>query len=97
MHIKKLRYYDSIGILPPVYINKETGYRYYSISQIAIANAIEFCQELEIPLSDMKNFLDVENTSIDFEMLKNRGKEILQERIERLENAIKRIEALEGE
>ena len=28
--IETLRHYDRIGILKPEYINKKTGYRYYS-------------------------------------------------------------------
>ena len=34
VHIKSLRYYDKIGILPPAHVDRETGYRYYDFSQI---------------------------------------------------------------
>jgi MerR HTH family regulatory protein len=33
--IKTLRYYDERGLLSPVHIDPETGYRYYSASQIS--------------------------------------------------------------
>ena len=31
---KTLRYYDEIGLLKPVYINDENGYRYYKAEQL---------------------------------------------------------------
>lgn len=31
---KTLRYYDEIGLIKPVYVNDENGYRYYSTSQL---------------------------------------------------------------
>lgn len=33
--IKTLRYYDERGLLSPVHIDPETGYRYYSASQLS--------------------------------------------------------------
>lgn len=29
--LQTLRYYDKIGLFSPVHINRETGYRYYSL------------------------------------------------------------------
>ena len=43
VHIKALRYYDSIGILTPVYTDPESGYRYYALHQKAVVDAIQFC------------------------------------------------------
>lgn len=31
---KTLRYYDEIGLLKPIHVNGETGYRYYSVEQL---------------------------------------------------------------
>lgn len=31
---KTLRYYDEIGLIKPVYVNDENGYRYYSATQL---------------------------------------------------------------
>ena len=33
--IKTLRYYDERGLLSPVHVDPETGYRYYSASQLS--------------------------------------------------------------
>ena len=56
VHIKALRYYDSIGILTPVYTDPESGYRYYALHQKAVVDAIQFCVELGIPLKEFSNF-----------------------------------------
>ena len=31
---KTLRYYDQIGLLKPSYVSRESGYRYYEVSQL---------------------------------------------------------------
>lgn len=97
MSIKKLRYYYSIGILPPAQINQETGYRYYSISQLAIVTAIECCQEIGIPLKEMRTFLDVNNSSVDFKSLKEYGEIALEEKKRQLENSFHKIKYLHEE
>lgn len=50
VHIKSLRYYDSLGILRPAYVDPSSGYRYYSLQQIPVVDAIQLCVDLDIPL-----------------------------------------------
>ncbi|HEX4716528.1 MAG TPA: helix-turn-helix domain-containing protein [Ktedonobacteraceae bacterium] len=38
--IKTLRYYDEMGLLKPISIDCETGYRYYAVSQLSRLNRI---------------------------------------------------------
>ena len=38
--IRMLRYYDEIGLLRPVKIDPESGYRYYNENQLPIAGRI---------------------------------------------------------
>ena len=38
---KTLRYYDEIGLLKPVYINNENGYRYYNTEQLVTVLVIK--------------------------------------------------------
>ena len=40
-NIKSLRYYDQIGVLPPAFVDPDTGYRYYAFSQIHVVDAIQ--------------------------------------------------------
>lgn len=57
VHIKALRYYDSLGILTPAYVNPDSGYRYYSFCQKAVVDAIQFCVDLDIPLKHFHCFI----------------------------------------
>lgn len=41
VHIKSLRYYDSLGILRPAYVDPSSGYRYYNLQQIPVVGAIQ--------------------------------------------------------
>ena len=38
--VKALRFYEEQGLLMPVYINQENGYRYYALSQMAVIHQI---------------------------------------------------------
>ena len=38
--VKTLRFYEEQGLLPPAVINRETGYRYYTLSQMAVLHQI---------------------------------------------------------
>jgi DNA-binding transcriptional MerR regulator len=51
--ISMLRNYDKIGLLIPKYVDKINGYRYYSESQMVIANRIKILKELGLPLKEI--------------------------------------------
>lgn len=57
-----LRHYDRIGLLKPI-INKENGYRYYSIKEMEKLDLILDAKYLEIPLSNIKEA--IANDSIE--------------------------------
>lgn len=65
--IKSLRYYDEIGILRPALINPDTSYRYYTVEQLPVLDAVTACIELGIPLKELKNY--VRDNSLDYEQL----------------------------
>lgn len=52
-----LRYYDQIGLLNPLFYDEDNKYRYYSIEQCAVLDAIIHMQSLKLSLSQIKNFL----------------------------------------
>lgn len=56
--VKTLRYYDSEGILSPVYIDDFTGYRYYSASQLGDCYKIVALKALGFTLDEIKKFLN---------------------------------------
>ena len=85
---RTLRYYDEIGILPPVYVDPETKYRYYAISQLYIVEAIKFCVELDIPLRDFSKYLSPRKNRIYYSKLIEDGRKIAMEKINIIEERI---------
>ncbi|MED4582707.1 MerR family transcriptional regulator [Brevibacillus choshinensis] len=61
--IRTLRYYDDIELFKPAHVNDRSGYRYYSIEQFEQLNTILYLKALNIPLKNVKLFL--ENRDID--------------------------------
>lgn len=53
---KAMRYYEKLGILEPAYIDPETGYRYYSASQIVELDVITVALDIRMPLKDLARF-----------------------------------------
>lgn len=52
-----LRYYDKVGILSPVYVNPETGYRYYDVQQCLVFHMIQHHKALNMSLKEIKEIL----------------------------------------
>lgn len=52
-----LFHYDKIGLFSPE-IKLDNDYRYYSITQLDVFDVIWNLKELDMPLSDIKNYLD---------------------------------------
>ena len=52
-----LRHYEQEGILTPEYTDERTGYRYYSTRQFEVLNTIRYLRVLDIPLSEIGEFL----------------------------------------
>jgi DNA-binding transcriptional MerR regulator len=55
--IATLRYYDQCGLLKPLTIDPETGYRYYSLDQLPRLNRILALKELGFPLDQIAQIL----------------------------------------
>ena len=52
-----LRYYSSIDLLKPAYVNPDTGYRYYSDDQFHFIDRIRYLQKLGMSLDEIKDIL----------------------------------------
>lgn len=52
-----LRHYDKVGILSPVYVNPETGYRYYDVQQCLVFHMIQHHKALNMSLKEIKEIL----------------------------------------
>lgn len=101
--VKALRYYDDLGLLRPAHVDTETGYRYYSVSQLPRLHRILALRDLGFPLERIAQLLD-EGLTADalHEMLAQRQEEQekqVQEEVERLDRlkALRHLIAQEGQ
>lgn len=56
--VKALRHYDEIGLLPPAFVDPESGYRYYSEEQIQTAALIRKLRRFQFPLKTIHEILE---------------------------------------
>jgi DNA-binding transcriptional MerR regulator len=57
LSVRTLRRYHDAGLLEPASVDDATGYRHYSVDQIATAQVIHRLRELDVPLSDVQRIL----------------------------------------
>ncbi len=87
VNVQSLRYYEKLGILCPVYVNPETGYRYYAPEQIMVLDTILLCIHLGIPLKELKNYVNADG-QLEFERLLQYGRELATEKIRKIETGL---------
>jgi len=51
---KALRLYDDLGLLPPAWVDPESGYRYYDPAQLAEARTVAWLRRLGMPLARIR-------------------------------------------
>ena len=61
---KALRHYDEIGLLVPVQVDPDNGYRYYDTAQIEDAVTIRRLRALELPLDEIRGLLEAEGGTL---------------------------------
>lgn len=54
LSVKALRIYAKAGLMLPVYVDQESGYRYYRLSQAALAARIRLLRLVGMPLEDIR-------------------------------------------
>jgi DNA-binding transcriptional MerR regulator len=59
--VKALRLYDAAGLLQPALIDFPSGYRYYSLDQLAVAERIRLLRALDMPLADIRALLQTDD------------------------------------
>lgn len=77
--ISVLHYYDRYGLLKPDYIDRFTGYRYYSENQIRICARINALKAAGFSLSEIKQMLSRSTTSEDIARIFDNRKKKLNE------------------
>jgi DNA-binding transcriptional MerR regulator/effector-binding domain-containing protein len=54
---KALRLYGEKGLLPPAWVDPESGYRYYGVDQLRAATLIALLRRAGMPLAEIREFL----------------------------------------
>ena len=86
-----LRHYEREGLLKPEYVDEQTGYRYYSIKQFEVLNTIRYLRVLDLPLSEISDYLKNRDIDVISDKLMQQKKLILKKQQE-LEMIAKKID-----
>lgn len=57
LSVKTLHHYHHVGLLEPVHVDSETGYRNYSLDQLPTAQLIRRLRDLRMPVADVRDVL----------------------------------------
>lgn len=97
--VKTLRYYDEMGLLKPVEVDRFTGYRYYSLGQLPNLYRILALKDLGFSLEEIGRLLSKPISNDDLRGMLHLKKEELrmqlqteQERLERVEARLRQLE-----
>lgn len=92
LSVSSIRHYESLGLITPEYVDPETGYRYYSPRQFEPFNTICYLRTLDMPLIEIKNFLN--NREVDkMEEMLCRQRAIVEEKQRELVRIEHKIDA----
>lgn len=91
--IKALRHYDDLGLLKPAHTDPASGYRYYSLGQIAAAELIRTLRATEMPLDEIGAVLcEADPAAVRAQLVRHEAR--LAERIAAQHEAIARLRRL---
>ncbi|MGG2066277.1 MULTISPECIES: MerR family transcriptional regulator [unclassified Bacillus (in: firmicutes)] len=77
-----LRYYDEKGIFHPAIVDSQTNYRYYTIDQFSMLDTIKFLRQLNIPLKEIKQYIDERTPSFAMNLLEKQEEMLLKKQRE---------------
>lgn len=95
LSIRMLRHYDEVGLLKPAMVDPDSGYRYYSLSQLNEAQRIRLLRSLEMPLEEIRELLLAPDARAIQERLE-RHKNRLEQQIAQYQQVIAALESLEA-
>lgn len=76
---KTLRYYDEINLLKPMYVDRDTQYRYYAYEQVLKLLSISELKEYGLKLEEIKAIMDKEDADLLKKFLQDKIAEINKE------------------
>ena len=96
--VSSLRHYENIGLLAPERTDPDTLYRYYSTRQFEALNTIRYLRALDMPLGEIKDFLNNRDVDRMEEKLRQQHAAVIQKQqeLERIQRKIEnRLHALQ--
>lgn len=91
MSVGSLRHYEQEGLVTPEYVDPHTGYRYYSVRQFEMLTNICYLRALDMPLSQIAEFLQNRDVDIIEDKLQ-RQKDLIVEKKRQLEVIERKLE-----
>lgn len=91
--VKTLRYYDEIGLLKPVEVDRFTGYRSYAASQMPRLNRILVLRELGLSLEEIATLLQDDLSTEQIRGILRLKRAELRERLAEEQARLARVEA----
>lgn len=99
--VKTLRYYDELGLLRPAWVDRYTGYRYYTLQQLQRLNRILALRELGFSLVQIERLLREDLSAGELQRLMRLRHAELAEQVQaeqaRLERVAARLRQIEQE
>lgn len=92
MTSETLRYYDRIGLVKPSKKDEWTKYRYYTEKDIVRLNTVHALQQMDLPLREIKNALELEGLEKIVEFFE-RAEKRADEKIAELQYSKSKIQA----
>lgn len=88
--VSTLRHYEAVGLLIPEYIAPDSGYRYYGARQFEVLNSIRYLRALDMPLTEIADFLSNRDVSRMEEKLIQQKQTVIarQQELKRIERKI---------
>jgi len=88
-----LRYYDEIGLLKPISVDPETGYRFYTMDQLPHLHRILAFKELGLGLTQIAKILDEGVSPLALQGMLRLRQAQLQQQIQAEQEQLVRVEA----
>ncbi len=91
--VQTLRYYDDLGLLKPVEVDRFTGYRYYSFDQLPRLHRILALKDMGLTLEEIARLLRDEPTTEQMMGMLRLKETELAERIDEELHRLERVRA----
>ena len=93
LSIKTLRAYHESGILVPARVDPQTGYRSYTVDQLADAAIVQRLRALDLPLEQVRTVVDARDPEVTRQVLAGHQRE-MQSRLDETERIVAELQSV---